>query len=103
MSTNDTSKKTPSVAPVPIESPLSIRDLTIALIKHYGLHEGHYDLLVEFRIAVGAIGPDPSSPSPGAMIGLSRVGLTKPAAIGPISIDAAAVNPAKRPSRKKSP
>lgn len=79
--------------PVPVESPLSMRDLTVVLIKHYGIHDGRYDLMVEFQIGMGAVGPDPASATPGAMIGFSRVGLIPAKGDGPTSVDAALVNP----------
>lgn len=80
--------------PVPVDQPLSMRDLTAALIKHYGIHEGRYDLMIEFQIGMGAVGPDPASATPGAMIGVSRVGLVPAKGDGPTSVDAALVNPA---------
>lgn len=98
----------------PIESPLSMRELTVLLIKHYGIHEGTYDLLVEFQIGMGAVGPDPTSLTPGAMIGVSKVGLVLAKENGQSSVDAALVNPApsavvektksaiKKPVAKKS-
>ena len=100
-STSHPTVPTTPAMPVPVESPLSIHDLTVVLIKHYGLHEGHFDLLVEFQIAVGAIGPDPATPSPGAMIAISKIGLAKPVVSGPLSIDARMVNPKKKQIKKK--
>lgn len=79
---------------------LDIKELTALLIRHYDLHEGDYDLLIEFQIGVGAFGPDPNAPSPGAMVGVSRVGLTPAKIKGPGSVDAAQVNP-KTTTRKK--
>ena len=85
----------PSPAPTPVVSPLSMRDLTAVLIRHYGIHEGCYDLLVEFRIGMGAVGPDQTSLTPGAMIGISRVGLVPSQSDGSTTVDAAIVNPEK--------
>ncbi|MHB1173543.1 MAG: hypothetical protein ACYCZJ_00255 [Sulfuriferula sp.] len=113
MSTDDL---TGGSQPVPVEPPLSMRDLTTVLIKHYGIHEGRYDLLVEFQIGMGAVGPDPASLNPGAMIGVSKVGLMPAKGNGPTSVDAALVNPTlpsvaaksksttalKKPSKTKS-
>lgn len=87
---------------VPVENPLSIRELTELLIRHYDLHEGHYDLLVEFQIGVGPVGPNPMSTSPGAMVGFSKIGLLKPPSPGVTSIDASVVNPVKGSRRKKN-
>lgn len=99
MSTNDQNL---SLSPSPVESPISMRDLTILLIKHYGIHEGCYDLLVEFQIGMGAVGPDPASLTPGAMIGVSKVGLMLAKENGPSSVDARIVNPAPSASIAKS-
>ena len=103
MSTDSPNLSSP---PVPVESPLSMRDLTIVLIKHYGIHEGCYDLLVEFQIGMGAVGPNPASLTPGAMIGVSRVGLMSSKGDGQASVDASLVNPAPssadvKPAAKK--
>lgn len=84
----------------PINPLLTMRDLAALLVKHYGLHAGHYDLIVEFQIGTGAVGPNPSALTPGAMIGVSKVGLMASNTNGPTIVDAAVVNPAKRPRRK---
>jgi len=78
-----------------------MRDLAGVLVKHYDLHEGHFDLLVEFQIGMGAVGPDPNALTPGAMIGVSRIGLMPSKTDGPTTVDAATINPAKK-SRKKT-
>ena len=83
-----------------VEAPLSIRELACVLVKHYGLHEGRFDLLVKFQIGTGAVGPDPAAPIPGAMIGVSRIGLMPSRTDGFTTVDAALVNPVKK-SRKK--
>jgi len=100
--TNSAPTPTQLVAPETVGVPLSISDLTSVLIKHYGLSEGHYDLLVEFQIAMGAVGPDPASLSPGAMIGISKLGLVKSPVVGTMSVDAAIVNPLKTTRKKRT-
>ena len=97
-----TDKPATSWTPTPVEAPLSLRDLAGVLVKHYDLHEGHFDLLVEFQIGMGAVGPDPTALTPGAMIGVSRIGLMPSKTDGHTTVDAAIVNPAKK-SRKKTP
>lgn len=84
----------------PVEAPLSMRELAAVLVKHYGLHEGYYNLLVEFQIGTGPVGP-PSSVTPGAIIGVSKVGLMPASECGPMTVDAAEVNPLKK-ARKRS-
>lgn len=98
---SNTDKKTPPALPVPVDSPLSMRDLAAVLVKHYDIHDGRYDLLLEFQIGMGLVGPDPTALTPGAMIGISKVGLIKSMADGPTTVDAAIVNPKKKTRIKK--
>lgn len=89
--------------PVPVETPLSMQELSTVLIKHYGLHEGRYDLLVEFLIGSGPIGPDPAGLVPGVMLGVRHVGLMVANVNKPTTVDAAVVNPAPaNVTRKKA-
>lgn len=99
MSNTSNRKVTPPV--VAINSPLSMHDLTTVLINYYGLHEGVYDLMLEFQIGTGPVGPDSTSLSPGVMIGFSKIGLIPSTNPGPTTVDAAIVNPKKK-SRKKT-
>jgi hypothetical protein len=77
------------------------------LIRHHGLTEGLFDLLVEFQIGTGAVGPDKDRLLPGAMIGLARVGLSPAKVRGPNTLDAAELQPqlskpaSPRPKSKK--
>lgn len=82
---------------------LSLREITEVLIKHQGLHDGSYNLLIEFQIGVGAVGPVPESVLPGAMVGVSRIGLSKtdPDKNNIHTVDAAEVNPIVKPRKKK--
>lgn len=82
-------KKTPEI----VGESLSIKEMTTVLIKHYGHHTGHYDLMLEFKIGVGPIGTDPSNVLPGAAVGVSKFGLVPSSSVGPLSVDAAEVNP----------
>jgi len=88
--------------PAPVREPLSLRALGIVLANHYGIHEGIYDVSVEFNIGVGAVGPNQESSSPGVMVGLQRIGLIAMPEGTPIAgviFDAAKENP--KPVRKK--
>jgi hypothetical protein len=94
--------------PVPVATPLAIREVIELLIKHYGLHEGKYDLLLEYQFGAGAFGPTPETVNPGVMIGIAKLGLTRAEKVGPLTVDAGTVNPlvttkgAKKPQRAKS-
>jgi hypothetical protein len=91
----------------PSIDPLSMRQLTEVLIRHHGLTEGLFDLLVEFQIGTGAVGPDKDRLLPGAMIGLARVGLSPAKVRGPNTLDAAELqsklseSASSRPKSKK--
>lgn len=79
--------------PVAAGTPLTMRELAELLVRHYGFHEGKYDLLLEYQFGVGAFGPTPETVNPGAMIGIAKIGLTPAAQLGPLTVDAAKVNP----------
>lgn len=89
MSTNPKAENTSRT----VDESLSLREMIIVLIKHYGHHSGYYDLMIEFKIGVGTMGPDPANTLPGAMVGVSKFGLVPSIEIGPLSVDAAEVNP----------
>lgn len=95
-------------SPVPVGNPLGIKELTAALVKHYDLHEGLYDLYLEYQFAFGNFGPSASQVVPSAVVGLSKLGVTKVTQTGPLTVDASEVNPAqpalrpRRSSRSKS-
>lgn len=76
----------------------SLIEITEILIKHQGLHEGLYNLSVQFQIAVGAIGPSPELICPGAMLGVSRIGISKTEEekVNIHTVNAAKVNPAPK-------
>ena len=84
----------------PVATPLSIRELTEVLVKHYGLHEGRYELIVEFQLGKGAIKPEPGTLLPGLIFGVSKVGLIPSTAAGATGVDAAISNPAKKQLKK---
>jgi len=80
----------------------SLRELTEIVIKQQKIHEGLYNLSFEFQIAVGAVGPSPESVCPGAMIGISRIGIAKSDTINIHTVDAAVINPLPPKKAKKS-
>src|SRR5438552_2106842 len=79
--------------------PMSTPELATALIKHYELHEGRYNLLLEFQIGIGPVGVDLENPIPGAFIGVNKIGLQKAKPNDLAAIDAAVVNPLVKPRK----
>ena len=86
--------------PVPEFPSLSLKDLAKLLVIHQGLHEGIYDIVIGFQIAVGAIGPTKETVLPGAMFGVSNIALIRSDIEGPHTVDAAKINP--KPTTKKT-
>ena len=75
----------------------SLKELAEILVKHKGLHEGRYNLALQFRVGFGSIGPEsPDEVYPGAVIVLTRIGLaaTPEGKENIHTVDAAEVNPA---------
>jgi len=91
--------RSPNISPQPQGSqtqgpePLQLKDIGTLLVKHYGLHEGTWDVSFEMNVAIGQLGSSADKRLPGAMFMISRIGLIRAAALGPYTINAAEVNP----------
>jgi hypothetical protein len=74
-------------------APLQLKELTEMLIKHYGLKNGLYDLLIEFQIGLGGVASANGTDQllPGAIVGISRIGLHKVESPTAQTIDASKV------------
>lgn len=83
----------PDQKPTPVESPLTMKELASLLVRHYGIRTGSFDLMVEYQLGTGAVGPDKDHLLPGLMIGLAKVGLVPSAKPGPTTVDASEANP----------
>lgn len=81
--------------------PLSLRELTEILIRHYGLTAGRYNLNVEFHIGAGAFGPSEDKRGPGFAISIGRLGLSEAKADGPNTVDASTTKTTVRKASKK--
>lgn len=90
-----------TLPPVATGKPLTMKEVAALLVKHYDLHEGKFDLLVEYQFGAGAFGPTPETVNPGVMIGIAKLGLTQSAQPGPLTVDAAEINPPPSQPRKK--
>lgn len=83
-----------------------LREITELLIKHHNLHEGLYDLVLEFGINVGSVGFSPEERYPGAALGVRQIGLVKSEQMGNLTVDASEINPkaaASKPKAKSKP
>lgn len=72
----------------PVKPPLSLLEIGKLLVEHYELKEGKYELLLEFSIGIGSVGPTPENRMPGAMLGVSKIGLVETEKDGPLTINA---------------
>ena len=79
----------------------SLKEITEHLVRIKDYHEGLYDLSIEISFAVGSFGPTSELMLPGAMFGVSGIGLAKTEKAGPNTVDAALSNPIKISSKKK--
>lgn len=70
---------------------LDIKGLTEVLVRHYGYKEGLWELVIEFRVGFGALGPTEAERLPSAVLGLSRIGLNPTNKANAFSVDAAAL------------
>ena len=88
-----------------VPTPLSMKELTAVLVKHYGLKEGKYDLGIEFQIGTGPVGPYKEELLPGIILGVKSVGLALAKDDAPNTIDAAEVVPtsSEKKTRTKKP
>jgi hypothetical protein len=101
--------QTPFNESAPSQAPtlLPLKELTEILIKHYDYREGFFEVGIQFNIAVGSVGPDPSQIAPGAVLTVAGVGLSNCHPSSPLGVNAAEVNPLlnspkKAASSKKS-
>ncbi|WFP76351.1 hypothetical protein [Mesorhizobium sp. WSM4906] len=70
------------------------KEVLEALVKQAGLHEGKWQLVLNFGLAAANMGPTPSQVVPGAAVAVAGIGLMKAVADSPeaLVIDAGEVN-----------
>lgn len=72
----------------------SHKELVTLLIKHQGIHDGQWQLLINFGFGAANVGPSPSEINPTAMIQIGGIGIQRTNESTGLSVDAAEVNPA---------
>lgn len=74
------------------------QEIVTLMLKEAGIHEGFWQLSVNFRLGAGAFGPTPEQVAPTGFVSIEGMGLQRldpiPAEIPPLAYDAAALNPA---------
>jgi hypothetical protein len=79
----------------PIDSPpqmLPLKDVCEMLVRHFGHTAGIWDISIELNFALGAVGPSPDKVMPGAIVGVSGIGITPAKIPGPHTVDASTLS-----------
>jgi hypothetical protein len=82
----------------PSQYSFELREVTVALIKQQGLHEGRWFPALELSFTSGNMGPSPEQARPSALLelrGLQLIRQPEEMPSGPGTADAAEVNPAQ--------
>ena len=72
---------------------LSHKEVVEALIKYQDIHEGIWQLVVEFGIAAANMATGPDEALPTAIVPIKKLGLKKVDKMTSLSVDASVVNP----------
>lgn len=72
------------------------KEVLEALIKQAGLHDGRWQLILNFGLAGANVGPTDEQMTPGAIVAVHWIGLARATETSPPALvaDAAEVNPA---------
>lgn len=74
----------------------SLQQVAQALLAQQGIKEGLWTLAVEFNFSAASAGPSQEELVPAAIVGVGKIGLNKVDKEGPLTFDAAKLNPVKR-------
>lgn len=85
----------------PTPERLSLKEVTAILVRHYGHHEGLFDLGLEVKFGVGLVGPTEAETYPGAIFGVGAMFLNPTEKKTPHTVDAAEINPAPNARARK--
>ena len=72
------------------------KEVVEALTKRQGLHEGIWQLSIEYGFTAANIGPSDNDLKPAAIIPLVKIGIGKVVKETNLTVDAAKVNPVKK-------
>jgi hypothetical protein len=90
----------------PTQYSFDLKEVTIALIKQQGLHEGTWMVALEFNLGAGMVATSPGAVKPGAVIQVNRIQLVRqdnPDSAPDLTVDAREVNPAPDQSKSSRP
>lgn len=69
------------------------KEVVTALLKQQGIHEGIWQLIVNFSLGAAFVGPNDGELNPAAVVPVSHIGIQKTDRVTNLSVDAAEVNP----------
>lgn len=78
------------------------KEVVEALIRYNNIHEGLWDLYIEFGLAGANVGPGPKGDlNPAAIVPVLKIGLQRSEKSTNLTADAATVNPLTKTESKK--
>ncbi|WOH80658.1 hypothetical protein RX327_33705 [Bradyrhizobium sp. BEA-2-5] len=82
--------------PEPSQFMFTYHELIAAMVKQAGIHEGKWQLIMNFGLGAGNMGPTEAELVPGAMVAVTSIGIQKATDGAPAAlvVDASIVNPA---------
>jgi hypothetical protein len=90
--------------PEPNRIAFTYKEVVESLVRKHEIHEGIWGLYVRFGISAANIGREPTAElMPAAIIPILEIGLQKFDTENNLSVDAAAVNPARMKKNEKMP
>ena len=82
------------------------KEITEALVKKQGIHEGIWGIYVEFGLNAANLGPTDEQLLPTALVGIKKIGIQRMEKETNLGVDASKVNPNQKsiivPKAKKS-
>jgi hypothetical protein len=85
----------------PVQFMFTPEEVVQALLKQQGIHEGIWSLGVEFSFTAMTAGPTKEDLFPTAMVGVTKIGLSKANQESSIAFDAAKLNPTEKKVRQR--
>jgi len=78
------------------------KEVVEALILYNEIHEGLWDLYLEFGLAAANVGPGPEGNfTPAAIVPVQKIGIQRTERMTNLTVDAALVNPLSKEEEKK--
>ena len=88
--------------PETVQVTFSYQEVVEALLKKQGIHEGIWQISVKFGLTATNVGPNPTTLTPSAVLGILEIGLQKADTESNIALDAAKANPKPPTTGKRS-